>query len=248
MIKNYLKYIDENPNHEFINEFNRRFGDNDSKFKLILEENVRPCFFSGNLHEESRIITISLNPAYNPGITEKAQEGKNFEEWYTYCLNRFDIYQNDKQIHSVFKNLFKVIAPEEEWEKLSKRKYLQENMVNLDWCYYYSENFPTIRTNELPEKFRRDIQNAFDKPLLKLIDYAKPRYIFVHGKTMNDWVLRNVNGLAEVLKVPNRNKKMSRLYEGKLTEKAIPVYYLEHFINYTNSNVAIKRINEYINQ
>lgn len=245
-IRKYLQEVDANPNHFLIEAFNKYIAKDDNQ-KLIIKENVRPCFFSGNLEKPGKVVTISLNPAYEPGKTETAQEGKSFSEWYKYCLFRFARYDADTEIHAVFKNLFKVIAPPEEWRNLNKRKFLQENLVNLDWCYYYSRNFPSFTIRDLPQNLQVEMKNDFDETLLLMIEIAAPRRIFVHGQAISDWVHRSTSDLVSALELKNSYGKKCRLFEGKLTDTTTHVYYLEHFINIVNRNSTLEKINRYIN-
>lgn len=247
-IQAYLQKLDAEPNRALIDAYNQQFAKKNSKYELLVEDNIRPCFFSGNIEEPGKVITISLNPAYNPGKTEAAQEGKDFLAWYDYCLYRFDIYPSDKKIHAVFKNLLKVIAPPEKWDALDKRKFLQANMLNLDWCYYYSENFPSIKIDTLPLNLANQIRNSFDKTLLWMIKVAAPRMIFVHGKAIHEWVINNTHNLKTALVVNNSYGRDCRLFGGTLKNTSIPVYYLEHFINVVNRNASLKQINEYVNR
>lgn len=141
-----------------------------------------------------------------------------------------------------------MIAPPEVWDTAGKRKYLQDHLLNLDWCYYYSEQFPSFALKELESSLKESIRSEWDKTLDWLIEVAQPRYIFVHGRAMKEWVKDSVTGLGKVLELQNSRGQPCKLFEGKLTGKIIPVYYLEHFINAVNQSSTLERINRYVNQ
>ena len=144
-----LHELDSKPNRTLIEEFNHHFTAKNPKYKLLVKDGVRPCFFSGDIETPGKIVTVSLNPAYTPGATEEEQGNRGFKDWYSSCRSRFKQYGSDQEVHTIFKNLFKVIAPPEVWNTPEKRKYLQDHLLNLDWCYYYSEKFPSFALNEL---------------------------------------------------------------------------------------------------
>ncbi|HYD91583.1 MAG TPA: hypothetical protein VEA37_08880, partial [Flavobacterium sp.] len=110
-----------------------------------------PTFFTGDITAECpRIVTISYNPAYREGVTEMEQgldfpfndniQERNYVNWFENSLNYF---RNTPIIHNVFMNLAKCFIPENnrQNEKLV-RNVLIQNIINLDWCPYYSRSFP----------------------------------------------------------------------------------------------------------
>lgn len=244
-----LQELDGTPDRALIDDYNQYFGSKDPKYRLVVSSKVRPCFFSGDIEIPGKIVTVSLNPAYRPQATEaeQAKAGMRFDDWYKYCQFRFIKYTSDSKVHSVFKNLFKVIAPPEKWATEDKRDYLQKNLLNLDWCYYYSEGFPSFDLDKLPPPLQRGIE-AWDTNLNWLIKAAAPRYIFVHGQAMHAWVTRTTPNLAPVMELVNSRHQPCRLFTGKLAGTSISVYYLEHFINVVNQNTTLERINRFVNK
>lgn len=242
-----LRTLDEMPNQMLIDSFNYQFARKNDNYRLIVNENVRPCFFSGDIETKGKIVTGSLNPSYTRQNTEEEQAGMNFAEWYEFCRFRFKRYESDSIIHSTFKNLFKVITPQTIWNTTDKREYLQTNLLNLDWCFYYSKKFPSINFSNLPENLRYNICETWEKNLNWLINISEPRYIFVHGKSIQNWVNRNTTELKCVMQLKNSRKQPCSLFEGKFANTAIPVYYLEHFINVANETITLERINYFIN-
>ena len=242
-----LQILDATPNQALIEAYNQCFASKNSKYRLIVNKHVRPCFFSGDIETPGKVVTISLNPAYRPEVTEAEQAGMNFSEWYHHCRYRFSRYQSDTAIHPIFKNLFKVIAPPTIWKTADKRLYLQEHLLNLDWCCYYSENFPSIVLARLPTSLQRRIYDAWDTTLHRLIELAAPRYIFVHGQAMQAWVNRSALELKPALKLENSRHQSCQLFSGRLAGTTIPLYYLEHFINVVNQHATLARINCYVN-
>jgi hypothetical protein len=243
-----LHELDAKPNLTLIEAFNRYFAAKNLKYELLIKEGVRPCFFSGDIETPGKIVTVSLNPAYKRGVTETEQSGMSFKEWYNHCRLRFNRYKSDRQLHPIFKNLFKVIAPPEVWDTAGKRKYLQDHLLNLDWCYYYSEQFPSFALSKLESSLQQSIRGEWDKTLDCLIAVAQPRYIFVHGRAIQDWVDRSTEGLKTVLRLENSRHKACELFEGQLKGTTIFLYYLEHFINVVNQNSTLERINRYVNR
>lgn len=244
----HLQALDAAPHWSLIDAFNAYFGAQNPKYQLIVNERVRPCFFSGDLETPGKIVTVSLNPAYTPQATEAEQAGMDFAAWYNYCRFRFSQYQADTEVHTIFKNLFKVIAPPEIWATTNKRLYLQTHLLNLDWCYYYSEQFPSIMLNKLPPNLQEAIAATWDATLSLLMAIAQPRYIFIHGQPMRNWVLYNTTNLQSVMQLENSRGQRCALWEGDFLTTTIPVYYLEHFINVVNQNSTLACIHQYIAQ
>jgi hypothetical protein len=243
-----LHELDAKPNRTLIEAFNRQFTPKNPKYELLVKEGVRACFFSGDIETPGKIVTISLNPAYKRGVTETEQNGMSFKEWYSHCRLRFNRYESDRRLHAIFKNLFKVIAPPEVWDTEGKRKYLQDHLLNLDWCYYYSEQFPSVVLSKLESGLQQSIRSEWDETLGWLIEVAQPRYIFAHGRAIKDWVKRSADDLKTVLQLENTQHKPCKLLEGNLKGTAIPLYYLEHFINVVNQNSTLERISRYVNR
>ncbi len=57
------------PIHPLIDADNHHMARNDPAYRLIATEQVRPCFFSGDIEEPGKVLPISLNPAYTPKVT-----------------------------------------------------------------------------------------------------------------------------------------------------------------------------------
>ncbi len=236
-----LRTLDAAPNQTLIDSYNSHFirKAKNENLKLIVNENVRPCFFSGDIETKGKVVTISLNPSYTPQVTEKEQANKNFDEWYEFCRFRFEQYKSDSAVHNVFKNLFKVIAPTEIWKNSDRRNYLQAHLLNLDWCFYYSKQFPS-NFKKMPEVLRRNIFETWDKNLDWLIEISEPRYIFAHGRAIQNWISQNTTELEITIELENSRQQSCCLFEGKFTNTKIPVYYLEHFINVVNETETLK--------
>ncbi|MFN8488106.1 MAG: hypothetical protein U0350_10970 [Caldilineaceae bacterium] len=243
-----LRELDSAPNQILIDAFNRRFATKNPKYRLISNEQVRPCFFTGDIESPGRIVSVSLQPAYTLGATEDRQAGKSFQDWYDYCRFRFTLYESEQQVHSVFKNLFKVIAPPDIWATASKREYLQAHLVNLDWCCYYSESFPTFKLSSLPSGLQRLICTDWDERLRWLIEIAAPQYIFAHGKALEEWANRSSSGLVRAMRLESSLNQPCYLFEGMLAGTSTPIYYLEHFINQVNENETLQRVGRYANR
>lgn len=247
-IYEHLQALDAAPHWSLIDAFNAHFATKNPKYQLIVNERVRPCFFSGDLETPGKIVTVSLNPAYTPGVTEARQTGMDFTAWYNYCRFRFTNYRSESEISTIFKNLFKVIAPPTIWTTANRRQYLQTHLLNLDWCYYYSEQFPSIALNKLPSHLQEAIAATWDATLSLLMVTAQPRYIFIHGRPLGTWVIRNTTNLQSVMQLENSRGQRCAFWAGRFLNTTIPVYYLEHFINVVNQNSTLARIHQYIEQ
>jgi len=243
-----LQALDAAPDQVLISAYNQHFTRQNPKYQLLASKQVRPCFFSGDIETPGKVVTISLNPAYSPQVTEAEQAGMSFSDWYQHCRFRFARYGSDTAMHTIFKNLFKVIAPPTLWSSADKRLYLQTHLLNLDWCCYYSEQFPSFALDKLPVGLQRSIYDSWDTTLHWLIERAAPRYIFVHGQAMQAWVNRSALELTPALQLENSRHQPCRLFQGVFTGTTIPLYYLEHFINIVNQNTTLERINAFVNE
>lgn len=243
-----LQAFDKTPNQPLIDAYNQHFAQQNARYRLIVNTQVRPCFFSGDIETPGKVVTISLNPAYTPQVTEAEQAGMSFAEWYHYCRFRFNHYPSDAAMHTIFKNLFKVIAPPMLWSGADKRRYLQEHLLNLDWCWYYSEQFPSFALNKLPEHLQHNIYDTWDTTMHWFIEQVAPRYIFVHGQAIQEWVNRSTVDLKLALQLKNSRQQPCKLFQGYFVDTRIPLYYLEHFINVVNQNTTLERINHFVNE
>ena len=238
-IRDHLRTLHESQDHALAELFNEHVARGNRKFKLRTD--ALRCHFSGDIEKPGKAVTISLNPAYS-ARTNAEQRGKSFDQWYEHCRGRFEKYERDQEIHSMFKNLFKVIVPPNEWGERDKRSTLQAHLLNLDWCPYYSTAFPTIVTKKLPEDLQRKMANEWDATLSLMVKVAQPRYIFVHGRVMSAWAEQHIRRQERVLTVKNSRGKPCQLRRGRF--KDVPAYYLEHFINVVNNDKALRQISE----
>ncbi|GEM_PF-2235390 len=229
-----LRYIDENPDTAAVDEFNRA-----TRNQLMVNNNVRPCFFTGNIQETGKIVTISLNPRYTPNVTEEEQQNMTFDQWYDFCKNRFAEYSAPGDVHTVFRNLWKVIIPINDWRIENCRADLQRKLINLDWCPYYSQYFRTFEQNGLGPRLIHWINTVWDETLAQLLNQCKPLCVFVHGRSMQTWVNEHCRDLVLIRSVRTRNNQCG-LWQGTLQD--IRMFYLEHFINNANSNATLNEI------
>jgi hypothetical protein len=234
-MREILRQIDANPNIDAINEFN-----SSTKLRLIVKKDVRPCFFTGNIEQTGKIVTISLNPKYTPEETEREQHGKNFDEWYNFCIERFIQYKSPKDVHNIFKNLRKIVVPMQEWKQGDPRLDLQRDLINLDWCPYYAEKFQTFQSNQLPASLQSWIETVWEHTLNQLLRISSPRCIFVHGKSIEGWVRDHSSNLISIDYVENSYRQKCQLWEGTLNGTRI--LYLEHFINVVNRMDTLDQI------
>ncbi len=232
-------------------EFCEYFKDMDEEGKILINtsniniefknENIFPCFFTGNILSEKSIVTISLNPKYDEQTTRNEQ-GDDFNLWLDKCLSRFNNYKTDKSLHKIWKNLAKVIFTDEERRNCLRSK-LQNKLVNLDWCFYYSKKFTTLAQNAE----NQDVYELFDKNLNKLLKKINPKVIFAHGKSLNNWFRSNSTDIEEILELEHGSKTY-KLFSGCLNNLSIPVIYQEWFINRGNKNTNLEQVRKLLKQ
>lgn len=223
-LSQYFENLYLNPPIELIKAFNSQKGSD------LYYENVFPCFFTGNLDLKNPLVSISLNPKYDDNKTN--EQGNNFMNWLDGCLNGFISYPNDKSLHPIWKYLVKVFFSDEQ-RKTDIRELLQDNVINIDWCYYYSRNFPTISTEELGNSKKNHIYKLFDDNLRKLISYIQPKLIFIHGKSLKNWYYFNCTNICHEVTLKHGNKSY-KVFSGVLQGMNVPVIYQEWFINRGN--------------
>ncbi|MEZ4683165.1 MAG: hypothetical protein R2932_54055 [Caldilineaceae bacterium] len=56
----HLQTLDTTPDHPLIAADNHHVVRNTPPYRLIVNEQVRPCFFSSDIEEPSKVVTISL--------------------------------------------------------------------------------------------------------------------------------------------------------------------------------------------
>lgn len=242
-LKEYLMNLHENVPVSLIELFN------ESKKLDLNHKDLFPCFFTGNLLKKNSIVTISLNPKIDKsGIDKKREEqGPNFDEWIESCIYGFEGYKGDiKKLHLVWKNLFKALSGSLSNNGYEIVDFLQKNVINLDWCYYYSSKFLTLSEKELKFSKRRELYEIFDNNLESLITHIEPKIIFIHGKSFQSWIVENVTKL----KLENKlfhGEKSYKLFSGFYRNTKIPVVYQEWFINSGNANVNLLKVNHLLN-
>lgn len=232
---NYFENIYNNPPIELLKGFETKYNTN------LYHSEVFPCFFTGNLSLKNPIVTISLNPKYDNG--KEKEQGDNFKTWVQNCEKGFERYKDDKSLHSIWKNLAKVFFSKEERNAGNDavKKLLQKNVVNLDWCYYYSQNFPSIKSNVDNELF-----NLFNININKLIRDLNPKFIFVHGRALEFWFYNFCDNINEELLLTHGSKY--KVLSGKLKNSNTPVFFQEWFINRGNAESNLETIRALINK
>ena len=240
----YFKELMTNPPKDLIESFNET-KNIDLNYKELF-----PCFFTGDISRKNLIVTISLNPKIDSGgvKVKQSEQGTDFNKWIENCVKGFDGYQDVKKLHLVWKNLYKVLSGEMNLDGSKKPiDFLQTNIVNLDWCYHYSSNFPTLSSSELNNSPRRDLYAIYDTNLEKLINEIKPKVIFIHGKSFNEWVNINCTEIKEELELSHGSKKY-KVKSCFYKKTKVPVIYQEWFINKGNANVNLEKVNKLINR
>ena len=236
----YCKSLYNNPPRELLDQYNILQKNPDNK---LIYQNVFPCFFTGNIKKKNSFLTVSLNPKFD-GNTKYSQCG-NFNDWFDYCINRFDKYETDAEVHRVFKNLLKILFSDQEIKRSSKRKLLQENLVNIDWCYYYSKKFRTVDKKYFNDNGLIKLYQKFNDNLDCFIKITNPQCIFMHGKSFEDIANDIMTGMKTFGKY-NHGKKTYELKHGFYKKTNIKIFYQTHFINNVNKNANLEKIRKFI--
>ena len=235
-MNNYLRrYFNGINNHISINDivnFNNQFN-------VDLHYDVFPAFFYGDLNISGPIVTISLNPQYSDETPH--EQGADFNVWLDQCMDGFLNYPNDIAMHAIWKNLIKVI-PGYTNRIQDKREFLQQHIINIDWCYYYSTNFPTLNNVDY-----HPLIADFSNNLHFLLCHLKPKLIFIHGKSLSSWFNNNCNNIVQELELQHGNLGSYNVFSGKLNNLNIPVVYQSWFINRANNNDNLERVRNLIN-
>ncbi|PWI46993.1 hypothetical protein CEE45_13905 [Candidatus Heimdallarchaeota archaeon B3_Heim] len=170
--------------------------------------NLPPCFFSGNIKSQGRIFLLTANPKFTPISTpnEIKQHAMtkstrwDFTRWTDYCLNRFLKYKKEQEVHPIYKEAIKVILDCSSIKEL-RRKFgdsrivLQNNLINLDWCPYYSSSFSSSKFPlQILHKQKAEYENVsseislWNELLLDAISLNQPKYVLVFGKNYDFWL------------------------------------------------------------
>lgn len=234
----YFENLYQNGDTEALENFN-------SNFTHLYHKETFPCFFTGDFNLSKPIVTISLNPKYDIG--KKEEQGDDFQNWLLGCSNGFAAYNSDKNLHLIWKNLSKVFFSNLERESSELHSLLQKNVVNLDWCYYYSNRFPTLGIKELDHPIRKRLYESFNANIRFLLRQLNPRLIFLHGKTLS-FLFDELVSDHDTLHQFNHGSKSYKVLFGFESELRIPVIYQEWFINRGNKTANIASLNESIQQ
>ena len=203
-----------------------------------LRKDIRPCYFSGNILRDGLIAVLSLNPKYTQRITEAEHHGLDDDAWHNHSINRFMRYPRDQDINRIFKDIWKIVQPDGH-SYSSVREGLQATTINLDWCPYYSQQFPTISFDKYPLSLQKAISTEWTDRLARLVSSIKPRLIFAHGRAQQHWVNRYAHSLKPVTQV-HCFKGDCTLWSGSFNRT--PLIYLEHFISHANRADTVANI------
>lgn len=207
-----------------------------------------PCFFTGDWNLENPITILSINPKLDkksnktpdPVLKKKLEQGKEFNGWLKGCTNGFQEYLNHgRNLHSTWTCLYKVFNSGES-DPIDRVKFFQENVVNIDWCYYYSSEFPTINRSYKQPKELLELYDEFDDNIDFLISQLKSKIIFAHGKSLSGWFEKNVTDRKVELNLEHNHKY--QVFSGKYADTGIPVVYCKRGITWVGSDLNFAKI------
>lgn len=240
-VKNYCRDFQRKPSKDLLNKYNSLQKRN-LDYKLMYKE-LFPCFFTGNINKKNSFLTISLNPKLD-NQTRKDQRG-DFNAWFDFCLNRFERYKTEGEVHRVFKNLLKIFFSDQEIKRSCKRRLLQDHIVNIDWCPYYSKKFRTSGRRYLKKNGLVDLYLKFNENLDYFVKITKPKCIFLHGKSFDDLS----NEIISNIKTYKKFKHGDKVYElkwGYYKKTRILIFYQTLFINSANKKENLEEIRKFI--
>ena len=205
---------------------------------------LRSRYYKSSLGKEALLKIIS-----DSEVTEKVYNSNAIEN------STLTLEETDKILHQIdcdrfisiremfeAKNLAKVIFTDEERTNCLRSK-LQNKLVNLDWCFYYSKKFTTVAQNAE----NKDIYELFDNNLNRLLKKINPKVIFAHGKSLDNWFRSNSTDIEEILKLEHGSKTY-KLFSGCLKNLSIPIIYQEWFINRGNKNTNLEQVRKLLKQ
>lgn len=216
--------------------------------RFRLQTGVTPCFFSGSL-QPGKIVVLNLNPKYKPGgaEAEQAYALKNYPGLLAFHEDRFNAYKKRfEALPATFGNMCRHICGTPLYSFLARHRrreaFLQEAVLNLDWCYYYSENFGP----ELPA----GLVVKFDQVLNTVLKELRPLFVYAIGMPFekSGW-LRNFSDID--LKAPVRSDlpvygRSRSLYFGNYHNAdhtcSAPLFYLDFGAGQVSSELAADRI------
>jgi hypothetical protein len=258
----YFSKIHHETNLDVVDAFSITTKMNRGSVQLKHRE-VLPTFFTGDIlsDNQERIVIISLNPAFGPGTID--EQGLNslsgniqrvkYDSWFDTCLRRFKLYQErGEDVHPAFYFPYKMIAPE--GPRCNKRndremiEYLQKNVVNIDWCPYYSSKIGAINPQTIRNDRVRTLVDSWNQHINDLISFLNPSLIFVHGTSMAAWFENYVFQRSIELQNLQAGQYKAQLKTGVLKNSSIPVLYLTHFATRVNSTEVAIQINTVVNR
>lgn len=220
-------------------------------YKFVLEyENtkIHPLFFFGDSNVKGKAVTISLNGAFDLKSTPLEHEGIDSpDDWFELCNNGFLNCNDDKSLNPIFKNLGKVINGRSAWNAAyNKRILLQESLINIDWCFLYSKNFPSNFWKLSKKLGLEPIVNLFDSSLNIMIPHLEPRVIFLHGTSLKLWFDEYSFQRKRIATLEDDYGRTFEVWEGyyQTDDKLYRMVYSEYFINTTSKGKTIDKLHE----
>lgn len=259
----YFSNLHKNTDLNLVDEFARVNGI-EMKHREVL-----PAFFTGDIASKNKIVTISLNPKFQeitmyktnkkiksrstrleqnlPTEISNIQE-EDFSEWFNICLDRYNYYLPTEKLHSVFTYLYKCFVPNSEWNANRGKKlgWLTNNMVNLDWCPYYSSQTPTFQVNG-------SVSELWNDNMKFIIKEINPRLVFIHGAPYRNLVENNSDINFDQPRIFDdliaRKRNNIKLYKGnEFFGIKVPVYYMSNSINEANLSANALRIYKHLKE
>lgn len=239
---NYLKQMSD--------KYNQTIGNNPA-FHFHTE--LAPGFFTGDITKQGMFATLSLNPAYSESdakrLRPECKDSKEFANHFNACLSGFSAYNDapGQKVHRTFLSLLKVACNPNELLNPDKATLLQDRVINIDWCPLYSQKFPTIRRTDFEKHELGEMYDRFNETTTVLINRAKPRLLFIHGKSLEPLYQELVGGTDEVA-IPDlkHGNQTYELRKGALKGSDCPVFYQSRHVVWANSNESLERVRKAI--
>jgi len=242
IIEHCRRYYESPPVPDELSRYNRLFKDR--RYHLHYKD-VFPCFFTGDIEKKDQLLAISLNPRLDK--TTWNEQGNCFQDWMCLCNSRFTKYESDEEIPPVFKNILKVFFDPKEIKRHGKKALLQDNIVNIDWCFYYSSRFRSLGKSFYEKHNIIGLYELFNNNIKFFVDQIKPRCIFVHGIS-EDIVTETMRKKGRKRITLWHGNRRYRVEFGRYGETKIPLIYQRWFINRGNKEENLTEIRNCIKE
>lgn len=191
-----------------------------------------PCPLTGNVELANPIVSVSLNPGWGNGTAQEHARFGSPEEWASFCVSRFPAYaQYGERLHHTFHHLHRVLLHDGQPASLERKlEDLDGNLINLDWCPFYSPSFNDPRPGMT--KYCPDLVEKWDGRILNTIKSLQPRRVFLHGKSQQALFDMLSSGKGRTLEIEG-NSRTNVIHKAEMHD-GTPLIYSLYFLGYSS--------------